>query len=271
MSLRQIIHREIKKTGPAASIGEAAKSMRDLRIGSLFVEEGGSFIGIVTESDLCRRAVTQEIPFDAQIRSVMSAPIVELDIDQSMIEANHLMHLNGIRHLAISEKGRIAGMISVRDLVRHFASDKESPLNAMGDIIQPLTVLTRREIQSIEASASSRDAAKKMDEKKIGSLFITEGGKYTGVVTETDLVRKVIGYGLVPSQIPVGAIMNTPIIDIDISRSIHEVNEVMATKGIRHLAVTEKGKVIGILSIRDLIGMISVRDLPRFYSSQKSS
>lgn len=268
MPLKELIHREIQKIGPAASIAEAAKMMRQLKIGSLFVEENGHFTGIVTESDLVRKAVTRDIPFETPARTVMNAPLVGIDIEKSVIEANHLMHMNGIRHLAVSENGKVVGMISVRDLVRHFASDRESPLHQMGDILQPLTVLIRREIETIEAAASSRDAARKMDAKKIGSIIVTEGGDYVGIATESDLVRKVIGYGLSPSTIPVGAIMNTPIVDIDISRSIHEVNEIMATKGVRHLGVTERGKIVGILSIRDLIGMISIRDYPRFLSAQ---
>ncbi|HZR46204.1 MAG TPA: CBS domain-containing protein [Candidatus Manganitrophaceae bacterium] len=268
MSLQQLIHREIKKIGPLTPIGEAAKMMRHHKIGSLFVEENGQFTGIVTESDLVRKVITQEVPFDTPARTALNAPLIEIDIEKSVMEANHLMHLNGIRHLAISENGKIAGMISVRDLVRHFASDRESPLHRMGDILQPLTVLIHRQIETIDAAASSRDAARRMNEKKIGSIVVTEDGTYVGIATESDLVRKVIGYGLSPSATPVGAIMNTPILDIDISRSIPEVNEIMATKGVRHLGVTEKGKIVGILSIRDLIGMISIRDFPRFLSAQ---
>ena len=58
--------------------------------------------------------------------------------------------------------------------------------------------------------------------------------------------------------------MNHPVIDIDINRTIHDASELMAEKGIRHLAVTEIHKIVGILSVRDLIRMISVRDRPRF-------
>lgn len=268
MSLKQLIHREIKKIGPLTPIAEAAKMMRHHKIGSLFVEENGQFTGIVTESDLVRKVITKEIPFDTPARAVLNAPLIEIDIEKSVMEANHLMHRNGVRHLAISENGKIAGMISVRDVVRHFASDRESPLHKMGDILQPLTVLIRREIETIDAAASSRDAARRMESKKIGSVMISEDGAYVGIVTESDLVRKVVGYGLSPLTTPAGAIMNTPIVDIDISRSIPEVNEIMATKGVRHMAVTEKGKIVGILSIRDLIGMISVRDFPRFLSAQ---
>lgn len=269
MSLRELIHSDIKKTGPMTTLVETARMMRRYKIGSVFVEEGDRYIGIVTESDLVRKGLTKEVPLETPARSLMHAPLLDIDIEKTPIEANHLMHLHGIRHLAVSEKGKIVGMISVRDLVRHFSMDKKSPLHAMTDIVKPLTVLVHRDIQTIDSSATAQEAARKMDEKKIGSLMITDEGRYVGIITETDLVRKVIGYGLTASKIPVGVIMNTPVLDIDLSRTIQEANEIMATKGVRHLAVTERGEIIGILSIRDLIGMISIRDLPRFFSNQK--
>jgi signal-transduction protein with cAMP-binding, CBS, and nucleotidyltransferase domain len=269
MSLRELIHRDVKAIPPMTTLIDVAKMMRRSKIGSAFVEEKGKLIGIVTEGDLVRKALTKGISLDTPARELMNAPLVEIDIEKSVIEANHLMHFNGIRHVAVSEKGKIAGVLSVRDLVRYFSSDSESPLNKMGDILKPLTVLLHRDIQTIDLSASAQAAAQKMAEKKIGSLMVAEEGNFTGMVTETDLVRKVVSYGLVASQIPVGSIMNTPIIDIDINASIQEANKMMATKGVRHLAVTEGGKIVGILSIRDLIGMISIRDLPRFFAAQK--
>lgn len=269
MSLRELVHSDIKKTGPMTPLVETARMMRREKIGSVFIEERGRYIGIVTESDLVRKGLTKEVPLETAARAIMHVPLLDIDIEKSPIEANHLMHLNGIRHLAVSEKGKIVGMLSVRDLVRHFSMDKKSPLHTMTDIVKPLTVLIHREIQTIESSATAQEAARKMDEKKIGALMITDEKRYVGIITEADLVRKVIGYGLAASKIPVGVIMNTPILDIDISRTIQEANEMMATKGVRHLAVTESGEIIGILSIRDLIGMISIRDLPRFFSNQK--
>lgn len=269
MSLRELIHSDIKKTGPTTTLVETAQMMRRYKIGSVFVEDGGQYIGIVTESDLVRKGLTKEVSPETPTRSVMHVPLLDIDVEKSPIEANHLMHLNGIRHLAVSENGKIVGMISVRDLVRHFSNDKKSPLHAMTDIVKPLTVLVRRDIQTVDSFATAQEAARKMDEKKIGSLMVVDEKRYVGIITETDLVRKVIGYGLSASKIPVGVIMNTPVLDIDLSRTIQEANEIMATKGVRHLAVTERGEIIGILSIRDLIGMISIRDLPRFFSNQK--
>lgn len=269
MSLKTLVHRDIKAIAPTTTIVDTAKLMRRCKIGSAFVEEAGKYVGIVTEADLVRKALTKELVYETPAREVMSSPLIDIDIDQSVIDANHLMHFNGIRHLGISENGKVVGMISVRDLVHHFSTDKQSPLNTMGDVLKPLTVITHREIHTIDAAASTQEAAGRMSEKKVGSMIVLDEGAYIGIVTETDLVRKVIGYGLAPSRIPVGVIMNTPIVDIEISRSIQDANELMATKGIRHLAVTELGKIVGVLSIRDLIGMISIRDLPRFFSAKK--
>jgi len=268
MTLSELAAREIKSTSPSATIFSVAKEMRLWKIGSLFIKENGRYIGIVTDSDLIRKVLTKKVSYDTPVRDIMHSPILEVDIEKSLVEANHLMHLNGIRHLAISEEGTIIGLVSVRDLVQHFYSDQNSTLNKMEDIYNPLSVLTRRNIQSISGSASCREAAQKMTGSKIGSLLISEGERYSGIVTETDLTRKIIGFNLPASDIPVGAIMNTPIVDIDISRSVLEATEKMAVQGIRHLAVRERKEIVGILSIRDLIGMISVRDLPRFLSKK---
>ncbi|MFQ5579692.1 MAG: cyclic nucleotide-binding/CBS domain-containing protein [Nitrospiria bacterium] len=269
MTLSELASREIKATPPSTTIFQVAEVMRLQKIGSLFVEEeDGHYVGIVTDSDLIRKVLTKEIPYDTPVRDIMQSPILEVGIEKSLVEANHLMHLKEIRHLGISENGKIVGLVSVRDLVHHFYSDQNSSLNKMGDIYNPLSVLTRRNIHSIKGSASCKEAAQKMSGSRIGSLLVSEGEKYSGIVTETDLTRKVIGFNLPADNIPVGSIMNTPIVDIDISRSVLEATEKMATKGIRHLAVREEQAIVGILSIRDLIGMISIRNLPRLPSKQ---
>jgi len=266
MSLRKLTQSNIKKVGPMVSLFDAARAMRLCKIGSIFIEEKSRFTGILTETDFVRKAIASDLPFESTACSLMSSPLIEIDVAKSVTDANHLMHFNGVRHLAVSEKGKIIGVLSVRDLVRHFLEDPDGPLSEMSNIFEPLTVLMHREIHTIEETASIKEAAKKMEAKKVGSLLVTAGGEPFGIVTETDLVRKVIGYNLPPATLPVGVVMNAPIIDIDKTASLREANRIMAAKGIRHIVVSEAGKIIGILSIRDIIGMVSIRDLPRFFA-----
>jgi len=263
MTLNSIVHRNIKKTDPDTTVGDIARMMGHHKIGAILLEEQDCFIGIITEGSLVRRGLTQSLSYRVPVRTIMDAPLISIDIGQSPIEANHLMHLNGIRHLGVSQAGRVMGIISVRDLVRYFASDTDGPLHRMGDIFQPLTALMHRNIQTIDIAAHVRGAAQKMAEKQIGSLIVLQTGEPVGMITETDLVRSVIGKGK-DDSLSVGEIMTAPVLSIDRSRSLQEANDMMATHKVRHLGVTELGKMIGILSVRDLIGMISLRDLPRF-------
>lgn len=271
MSLTEIVQTDIISLPPDVSQIDAASLMRRRKIGSVFVREKEAYIGIVTEGDLVRKGLANAVPSQTRIDRLMTSPILDIDFQRSVLEANHLMHFNGIRHLAVSKEGRIIGIISVRDLVRYFSRQDNGPAQSLNDIYQPLSVLLHREIVGITLETSVQKSAKLLGEKKIGCLVVMDESLPMGIITETDLVRKVIGFGLNPEQTPVGAIMNVPIIDIDINRSISDASQMMASRGVRHLAVSEQGKIVGILSIRDLIGMISIRDLPRFFSHQQGS
>jgi len=93
---------------------------------------------------------------------------------------------------------------------------------------------------------------------------VIEAGEMVGIVTETDVVRKVIAARLPASSTRVGAMMSYPLIQIDINHTVRDASRLMAEERIRHLAVTENNKVMGLLSVRDLVKMVSVRDKPRF-------
>ena len=93
-----------------------------------------------------------------------------------------------------------------------------------------------------------------MCDAKIGALLVLEeDGRYVGIVSETDLVRKVLAAEREVSQVLVSEVMMAPIITIEIDRSAHEASDLMAERAIRHLAVTEDGRIVGMLSVRDLL------------------
>ena len=99
----------------------ASQHMRDARVGALLVVERDAYIGVISEADLVRKAMANGFHADqVVVRSVMSAPVVSIDISRSAHDASDLMAERGIRHLAVSEEGTIVGMISVRDLLRYF-------------------------------------------------------------------------------------------------------------------------------------------------------
>jgi len=113
--------REIKTIDPNASLYDAAKIMRDKRVGALFVEEAGNYIGVISETDLVRRGMAEDKNLRLEkVRAIMSSPIISIDIDRPASDASDLMSEKGTRHLAVTDSGKIVGLISVRDLLRYF-------------------------------------------------------------------------------------------------------------------------------------------------------
>jgi CBS domain-containing protein len=122
-----------------------------------------------------------------------------------------------------------------------------------GKFMTPLALLMHRELEQVAPQATLREAAEKMRDKKVGALIVHEGGKATAIVSEVDFVRKAVALGLNIATTLVKEIMSAPLITIDIDQTAQEANDLMAEKKIRHLLVTDKGNVTGIISMRDLV------------------
>jgi len=117
----------------------------------------------------------------------------------------------------------------------------------------PLALLMHREMEQVSPESTLREAAEKMREKKVGALIVYEAGKATAIISEVDFVRKAVALGLNIATTAVKEIMSFPLITIDIDQSAQDANDLMAEKRIRHLLVTDRGGVVGIISMRDLV------------------
>jgi CBS domain-containing protein len=96
----------------------AAGIMRDRRINSLFVTNGKEIIGILTDTDMVRRVVATDVDIlTTTAEKIMSAPILTIEGDKSVLDASDLMAKTRIRHLGVTQDGKLVGMISVRDIL----------------------------------------------------------------------------------------------------------------------------------------------------------
>lgn len=97
----------------------------------------------------------------------------------------------------------------------------------------------------VDESSSCRDALKTMVEKGVWSLLVSRDGLPVGVVTERDIIKKVIVKGLNLDGVKVGEIMSSPIITVSPDEPIARAMELMAANDIRRVYVVEEGKIIG--------------------------
>ncbi|GJL49918.1 MAG: histidine kinase [Nitrospirales bacterium] len=116
-----------------------------------------------------------------------------------------------------------------------------------------LAEIMKKEIKTIDAGKSLIMAARQMRDDRIGSLLVKANGEYVGVITETDIVRKAAAEGKDLSSLTVEAVMTKPVVSIESTKTVREANDLMGECGIRHLAVSEAGKIVGIVSVRDIL------------------
>jgi CBS domain-containing protein len=123
--------KQLKTVGPSVSVVSAAKKMKAAKVGSLFVKKGKKLVGIVTDTDITRRAVSTSRPLGKMtVEKIMTTPICTIEGSQSVDDAQDMMGDLGVRHLAVTNSGEIVGVVSVRDLLlfyKRYAQSKISP------------------------------------------------------------------------------------------------------------------------------------------------
>jgi CBS domain-containing protein len=113
-----IVVEKIRTVDRDTPIKAGAEQLRDYNIGSLFIKKGSEIIGILTDTDIVRRCVAAGLdPNKATVEHIMSAPILMIDENKTLLDANDLMAQSHVRHLGVSRLGKLVGMLSVRDLV----------------------------------------------------------------------------------------------------------------------------------------------------------
>jgi CBS domain-containing protein len=133
-AVASIMTKNPKSVSPTTSVVSAAKTMKSAKVGSLFVKKGKQLVGIVTDTDIVRRAVSSGKPLGKlTVEKIMTAPIRTIEATSTVDDAQDMMGDHSIRHLGVTRNGEIVGVVSVRDLLlfyKRYAQSKLPP--AMG-------------------------------------------------------------------------------------------------------------------------------------------
>ncbi len=112
-----------------------------------------------------------------------------------------------------------------------------------------------RDVVAMNAATPAREAARVMSEHRIGSIAVQEGGELTGLVTERDLVATVLARGG-DGSLPIREAMRPGIPRVTPDVTETDASALMRDHFTRHLLVEEDGKVVGVVSMRDIIQLM---------------
>jgi CBS domain-containing protein len=113
--------------------------------------------------------------------------------------------------------------------------------------------LMSRSLISISAEDTVTEAARLMDRKRIHSILIGRGKEFSGIITDLDIVSRVVSKGLDPSRVKVGEVMTSPLVSISEHATIEEAAKRMRENGVRRLIVDGDDHKVGIIAESDIV------------------
>src|SRR5437868_1284187 len=117
-------------------------------------------------------------------------------------------------------------------------------------------VIGKQNLILVSPETTVRDAAKLMATHKIGAIMVGEGTTLTGIFTERDLAFRVIAVGRDPDKVKLAEVMTPKPDTLQSDATAHAALERMSQRGYRHLPVVDHGKLVGMVSIRDIYGAV---------------
>lgn len=120
-------------------------------------------------------------------------------------------------------------------------------MKQIGELIEGQTLFV------IEPDINVRSAAQTMAERNIGAVAVVESGRLAGIFSERDIMSRVVARGLDPDGTPVGVVMSKELVVAEPKEDVDSALRKMHAIRARHLPIVEDGKLVGMISLRDLL------------------
>ncbi|MCP4726329.1 MAG: CBS domain-containing protein [bacterium] len=127
---------DVVTISPDASVFEALKLMADKGVGAVLVTEGDSIVGILSERDYARKVILKgKASKDSPVSEIMTKRVLYVRPELSVDECMALMTEKHFRHLPVLDDGKLAGIISIGDVVKAVMDKKEFIINQLENYI----------------------------------------------------------------------------------------------------------------------------------------
>jgi len=222
----------------------AAKIMSEKKISCLVVMDGGNVTGIITETDLLRRVGNKAKDFyRTKLGRIMSSPVESVPFDLSILDAGKIMGARHIKRLPVMKENKLVGIVTQTDLVR--------ALTSYG-LWRDVSEIMSRDIAGIQRHATVAEAAEIMTSRKISCIIVLDGDDLAGVLTEKDLLGRVVALQRDPACVKMEDVMSSPVTSIPSSYSVFSASKIMEEMNIRRLVVMKDKRICGVLTQTDI-------------------
>ncbi len=274
MQVEEVMSKPVAMIEAGARVSEALVRMAERGISSIIVlpQPGTSVYGIATKRDIIGKVVAQNRnPGQLRVAEIMSAPLYTIAPHVTLPQCAARMVELGVRRLTVTQEGMPVGIVSDTDLFRAVEGRRVSPLDRpRRPAPAPIRHITKSHVHSaadvmgreavyIGDDATVSEALALMEALDVLSLIVTlERGEY-GIVTQRDIISKVVAQERDPDALQVREIASWPILTVAPETSINECSRLMIERNIRRLPVEEGGEIIGVVRDTDIFQAVEER------------
>ncbi|MBN1505841.1 MAG: CBS domain-containing protein [Sedimentisphaerales bacterium] len=248
LKICDVMSKDVVTALPGDSVHDALEHMSQSQVSCLVVTDGERVIGVLSEKDVLR-AVSGP-PVDLRritIAQTMSSPVQSVTPDVSVLKAGRIMQARQIRRLPVLDGKHLVGIVTQTDITRGLIT------------LIPLTsicAIMTREVATLAENEPVTEAARIMASRRISCVVVMRNGGPVGVLTEKDVIHRVVRAHRNPSKTRVGDVMSSPITTVPPEYSVLGVSRKMDALHLHRLIVMDEGKLCGIITQTDIMRAI---------------
>lgn len=250
LRVRDAMSEDMLTVEPVDLVREAARRIIGRGVAAAVVEPGeGSRHGIITARDVldfvaAGRDPDAEPVGDHSTREARSTPP-----DSPLGEAAEAMTAGGFRHLVVAdEEGRIAGIVSMRDIVRCWVEARATP-----EVTTPIRKSMNTDFLAVSGEETVRQTVRRMSGREVAAAVIDDDERpYPGIFTERELLE-VVAAGADPDSEPVQDRLASRMTFSAPDWSLKQAAEAMTKGGFQHVLVVDRHEIRGVLAMRDIV------------------
>jgi len=244
LNVGDVMSKEVATISPEEIVISAARIMSDSKISCLVIMNQGNVLGIITETDILRRVGKKgKDIYQVKLGRIMSSPVESVTSDLSVLEASKIMGARRIKRLPIIDEGKLVGIVTQTDLVRALTS-----YGLWRDVSEIMT----RNIAGIQMHASVAKAAEIMTTRGISCIMVMDGGDVVGVLTEKDMLGRVVALQRDPAETRMEEVMSFPVTCVPSNLSVFSAGRVMEEMNIRRLVIMKDKNLCGVVTQSDI-------------------
>ena len=244
LTVQDVMSKDIITISPSEGLLSAAMTMCEKNISCILVLYNDTLTGILTETDLLKRIASREKDYrKITIAETMSSPVQTVSADSYVLEAIRVMEEKHIKRLPVLEEKRLVGIITQTNLTRLLASSV-----LWKNVVEIMSL----DVAGLQCRASVADAAKVMTSHQISCIVTLQEDEVVGVLTERDLLKRVVGQQKDPADIRLEKVMSSPVISVPPDCPVFTAGRIMENLDIRRLVVTEDKHLCGMVTQTDI-------------------